>query len=257
MPEEVISVARLGHYSSQELEQYWREVTKRLGSETLIVKPRSDGCSAGVIRLHHARDLYTYVRCLEQELPFLPPDTFEHHHTIIEMSCDHHGDFLLEPCIITDYVRVEQQQLTHRRVTGWVEVTIGVLECSGHYHALNPSITVAEGAVLSLEEKFQGGTGINITPPPPSLMSPEHVALVRKYTEIVAKGLGIQNYARIDLFVELATGTVLVIEANSLPGITPSTVIFHQALAEMPTIIPREFFELLIGMRLGTAKLPE
>jgi hypothetical protein len=46
---------------------------------------------------------------------------------------------------------------------------------------------------------------------------------------------------------------MLVIEANSLPGLTPSTVIYHQALAEQNTlqqaIYPREFLELLIKLK--------
>jgi len=37
-----------------------------------------------------------------------------------------------------------------------------------------------------------------------------------------------------------------VIEINTLPGLTPSTVIYHQALAENPPIYPREFLEEII-----------
>jgi hypothetical protein len=53
----------------------------------------------------------------------------------------------------------------------WVEVTVGVLGRKGSMKALSPSITVKEsGHVLSLEEKFQGGTGVNLTPPPPQIV---------------------------------------------------------------------------------------
>jgi hypothetical protein len=53
----------------------------------------------------------------------------------------------------------------------WVEVTVGVLGRKGSMKALSPSGTVKEsGHVLSLEEKFQGGTGVNLTPPPAQIV---------------------------------------------------------------------------------------
>ena len=39
-------------------------------------------------------------------------------------------------------------------------------------HALSPSITIAESSILSVEEKFQGETGINITPPSEEIVRP-------------------------------------------------------------------------------------
>ena len=59
------------------------------------------------------------------------------------------------------YRRCESQprapdQLSHLPKEGWIELTVGILEQRGIYHAMNPSITVAEGAILSLEEKFKG-----------------------------------------------------------------------------------------------------
>lgn len=45
----------------------------------------------------------------------------------------------------------------------WLEVTVGVLGKKGEMYALNPSITVKEnGAILSLEEKFQGSLSSSI-----------------------------------------------------------------------------------------------
>jgi D-alanine-D-alanine ligase-like ATP-grasp enzyme len=113
--------------------------------------------------------------------------------------------------------------------------------------ALNPSITVASGDVLTVEEKFQGGTGVNITPPPQDFVSTEVCAEAKRRIEMVAKVLGIGGYARIDAFLKIATGEILVIEANSLPGLTPSTVIFHQALSENPPLYPRAFLERIIS----------
>ena len=51
---------------------------------------------------------------------------------------------------------------------------------------------------------------------------------------------------RIDAFAHTKTGEILVIEVNTLPGLTPSTVLYHQALAEDPPMYPRELLETLI-----------
>ena len=69
---------------------------------------------------------------------------------------------------------------------------------------------------------------------------------MRTRIERVAQRLGLRGYARIDAFVERRSGRVMVIEANTLPALTPSTVLFHQGLAESPPIMPRELLELLI-----------
>ena len=112
--------------------------------------------------------------------------------------------------------------------------------------ALSPSITIAEDTILSVEEKFQGGTGVNITPPPKEIISEKNLQKVKSLVEKVAEKVGIKGYGRIDIFVHLKTGNIIVIEINTLPGLTPSTVIYHQALAENPKIFPKEFLEKII-----------
>jgi D-alanine-D-alanine ligase-like ATP-grasp enzyme len=64
--------------------------------------------------------------------------------------------------------------------------------------------------------------------------------------EKVAKALGIKGYARIDAFMHIKTGELIIIEANTTPGLTPSTVIYHQALAEKPPMYPAQFLESVI-----------
>ena len=100
-------------------------------------------------------------------------------------------------------------------------------------------------ALFSVEENFRGH-GVNLTPPPPDILSARVVQQVRRRIERVAQQLGLRGYARIDAFVERRSGRVMVIEANTLPALTPSTVLFHQGLAESPPIMPRELLELLI-----------
>jgi len=57
--------------------------------------------------------------------------------------------------------------------------------------------------------------------------------------ELVARKLKIRGYSRIDAFMNTQTGELMIIEANTTPALTPSTVIFHQALTEKPQIYPK------------------
>ena len=132
-------------------------------------------------------------------------------------------------------------------------MTVGVLENNGIYHALSPSITVAQGSVLSLEEKFQGGTGVNLTPPPDRIVNNDQILQIKTNVEQAAKALGIEGYARIDIFFNVQSNQTMVIEANSLPGLTASTVIFHQALAENPSMNPQEFLSALVTLGISRA----
>jgi D-alanine-D-alanine ligase-like ATP-grasp enzyme len=42
------------------------------------------------------------------------------------------------------------------------------------------------------------------------------------------------------------TGAIMVIEVNTLPALTPSTVFYQQALEEKPSMYPRELLEKII-----------
>lgn len=232
--------------SKAKLMQLWHDLCQQLDSKTLIVKPQSDGCSSGIVHLFNDKDLATYCEALREGVSFIPPGSFKSQLVAIEMPLCTPNNLMFEKFIATDKLRVKGNQLKYQKVSGWVEMTIGIVEIHKKLHALNPSITVAEGEVLSLEEKFQGGTGINITPPPASILSDKLLQRVKRLALEVANRVGIEGYCRMDIFVELETGNIMVIEINSLPGLTPSTVLYHQALSEHPPIYPREFLELLV-----------
>ncbi len=241
----------------QDFAQLWDTLTKTYQVRHLIMKPQSDGCSAGVVRLTSAADLAKYAEFILSGADHIPAGELPEQHGIIELGAHQIDDFMLEAFIETDKILIQNNELQHTPKTGWLELTVGVLEQNGHYHSLSPSITVAEGSVLSLEEKFQGGTGINITPPPLELFSGAQITQIKRDIEKTAAALGIGNYARIDIFFNIRTNQMLVIEANSLPGLTPSTVIYHQALAETKPIYPREFLELLIKLKSHNVTLQQ
>ena len=233
-------------FKPEESKALWIYLRKRLNTKTLIVKPKDDGCSTGVAHLYREKDLENYFKYLKNIEKSIPAHTLKNQENIIEMPNQKVKEILFERFVETDTVRVSGDKLKYTMKSGWVEVTIGVLQKNDKMHAFNPSITIAEGEVLSLEEKFQGGTGINITPPPKEIIKPNVIKNTRKYAEKLAETIGIKDYARIDAFMNVSTGNLLVIEVNTLPGLTPSTVLYHQALAEKPSINPRELLEKII-----------
>lgn len=224
----------------------WERLCKELESEILLIKPRNDGCSAGIIKLYSWKDLERYMWFIKTKASIIPKNTFLNQPEAIELPTNPEQDFILEPFIQTDKIVISDNTLKHTWIDGWIELTVGVLETCGQYQSLNPSITISEREVLSLEEKFQGGTGINLTPPPTEIISFDACIKIKRDIEKIARVLGIENYARIDIFFNIKTNETIVIEANSLPGLTPSTVIYHQALAEVPPLNPIAFLECII-----------
>ena len=242
----VASVTAFGKFTALQFRRYWKHVQKTLGTHSLIVKPVGDGCSAGIARLFSHTDLETYIRYAARGSSQIPQGSLTEQHGIIEMPTARMNELMLERFIVTDKVKVIGSKLKWESKTDWIEITMGLLEQKGKLKAMNPSLTVALGNVLSLEEKFQGGTGINITPPPAPYVKPSALKKAKARMEKVAKILGISGYARIDAFMQRKTGELIIIEANTVPGLTPSTVIYHQALAEDKPLYPKELLETIV-----------
>ena len=135
--------------------------------------------------------------------------------------------FLVETLISRDgarhFLEITGGLLTHRREDGGRDIEV-----------FEASEALATGEVLSLEEKFLAGEGQNITPARYAADSAERQRIseeVKAELKRVAEVLNIEGYARIDAFVRVReTGAVevIIIEVNSLPGMTPATCIFHQ-----------------------------
>lgn len=231
------------------LEFVWDSLVELLKTKSLIVKPLSDGCSSGIVRLAHTDDLKKYLHLLNSDRPRILPGELSFVKSPVELPQSLPAFLLFESFILSDRPLIKGNELIWETKSGWVEVTVGVLGERGQMKAFKPSLTVASGEILSLEEKFQGGTGVNITPPPEPWVKRETWQKAQAKIEFVAEKLGINGFARIDAFLNVKTGDILVIEANSIPGLTPSTVIYHQALAENPPLSPTKFLESIVDHR--------
>lgn len=181
----------------------------------IVIKPLADGCSSGVCVLCNAEQFTTYVNLIKRGKVKVPPNTFTDQTQSIELPST--KLFILEP-----FIQTNQSE--------WIEMTYGVLEDTGVINILSGSQCLTEESILTVEEKFQGGTGTNLTPCP--LLTEEDAQHLKYLLKIAVKALGIENYARIDIFYHLKKKEVIVIEANTLPALTPSTVFYHQGLVE-------------------------
>lgn len=124
-----------------------------------------------------------------------------------------------------------------------IEVTTTVLGNDKDIRALLPTETPSKGEFLTIEEKFLPGDARMITPPG---LPEEEVEAIQRGCERAYRALGCRVYARVDAF--WIDHKLVILEVNTLPGVTPSTCVFHQA-AEAG-MNPREFFDRIIELSL-------
>jgi len=110
--------------------------------------------------------------------------------------------------------------------------------------ALPPTETPKKNNVLTVEEKFLPGNASMITPP--TGMSEEVVKKVKEEFVRAYKVLNLSVYSRIDAFWK--NDNLIILEPNTLPGVTPSTMVFHQA-AEAG-MNPTQFFDKIIELSI-------
>ena len=194
----------------------------------LIAKPADDGCSAAVRKIKSSAELHDFMAAIFRDQEFVPADLMRSLHIQINDEFPRKSELLIERFI-------DKEDADH-----FLEITGGMLTHINHqgettYEVFEPSESLAESEILSLEEKFLAGEGQNLTPPRFSKNPEQQVRIsqeVRKTLESVAKSLDVTGYCRIDAFVKIwNSGKVetVIIEVNSLPGMTPATCIYHQA----------------------------
>lgn len=220
----------------------------------LIAKPADDGCSSAVKKIKNRQQLEAYLKA-----SFRPE-----HEAIIDPS----SQVLLslkpgDPFPARPYVLIEEF-VAARGARRFLEITCGLLttlDQNGNlqYEIFPPSETPALGEVLSLEEKFLAGEGQNITPARFSddALENQHITqYIQQQLQHVAQLLQIEGYARIDAFVRVYDRMhieLIIIEINSLPGMTPATCIFHQAALHAYT--PYDFIDRILQYALQRQRL--
>ncbi len=210
----------------------------------LIAKPADDGCSSAVKKLDSRAELAAFTRLIFRDTEELDATDCATLKLSRGEEFPRKTEFVIETLIGPDgahtFLEVTGGLLTHRLPDGGIE-----------YEIFEASEALATGSVLSLEEKFLAGEGQNITPARYAPDSAERQRIseeVKRELRRVAEILHVEGYARIDAFVRVRTTgavEVIIIEVNSLPGMTPATCIFHQtALAGYS---PYEFIDQILA----------
>lgn len=124
---------------------------------------------------------------------------------------------------ITEALKWDKEVLIEEDLSNGIEITTTVLGNEKPF-ALLPTETPKKGAFLTLEEKFLPGDAQMITPPhlPKKAIEAIQAESVKAY-----QSLGLKVYTRIDAFWK--DKKLYILEPNTLPGVTPSTCVFHQA----------------------------
>ncbi|MCB1157257.1 MAG: D-alanine--D-alanine ligase [Leptospiraceae bacterium] len=107
------------------------------------------------------------------------------------------------------------------------EVSCGVLEKPGEeLFALPPTEIVPKNTFFDYEAKYTPGSTEEITP---ARISPELTRKVQDFALLAHKGLGCSAYSRTDFIIRDKTPYIL--ETNTLPGMTGTSLIPQQARA--------------------------
>lgn len=193
-----------------------------------IAKPVDDGCSSAVKKIKSFEEFEAFATLMFRSGEELDAKAAETLHIKPKEEFPKKQMILVEELISKNgakhFLEITGGMLTKFNSKGELE-----------YEVFEASEALAEGDILSLEEKFLAGQGQNITPArySPNPKDRQHISdKVKQELGKAAKALGVVGYCRIDAFVRIFDPNkieVIFIEVNSLPGMTPATCIYHQA----------------------------
>ena len=213
--------------SEYESQSDWHSSIESRFTYPFIIKPVDDGCSSAVVLVKSRVQLDTYLQAIFRA----EEDLASHLRTALHLAVNE--EFPIKPVVLIEsligsndavlFMEITGGMLYHRQQDGSVEIEV-----------FEPSEVLAGEEILSLEEKFLAGQGQNLTPARFSTDPDEYQRIaneVKLTLKHAAELLEVQGYCRIDAFVRIyKDGRVetIIIEINSLPGMTPATCIFHQ-----------------------------
>lgn len=218
-----------------------------------IAKPVDDGCSSAVKKIKNFKEFEAFCQLIFRTTEELDA------RAALTLHIKAKEEFPQKQVILVEEL-ISKKDALH-----FLEVTGGMLtryDSNGEisYEVFEASEALADGDVLSLEEKFLAGQGQNITPARYAKDVNQRQTVseqVKSTLGAAAKVLGVTGYCRIDAFVRVFADCrteVVFIEVNSLPGMTPATCIFHQAAIN--NYKPYEFIDSILEFgkkRLVTA----
>ncbi len=217
-----------------------------------IAKPVDDGCSSAVKKIKTLEEFEAFCTLIFRTAEDLDAKAAE------KLHIKPKEEFPQKQVILVEELISKKDALHFLEITGGMLTKLnknGEIE----YEVFEASEALADGEILSLEEKFLAGQGQNITPARYAKDAKDRQKVsdqVKAALGGAAKALGVTGYCRIDAFVRVFADCrteVIFIEVNSLPGMTPATCIFHQAAIN--NYKPYEFIDKILDFgkeRLAT-----
>ena len=208
-----------------------------------IAKPVDDGCSSAVKKIKTLAEFEAFCKLIfrtTEEFDTIAAET---------LHIKPKEEFPQKQVILVEEL-ISKKEAAH-----FLEITGGMLTRYNkngelEYEVFEASEALADGEILSLEEKFLAGQGQNITPARYAKSNTDRQKVsdqVKAALGGAAKALGVTGYCRIDAFVRVyddCRAEIIFIEVNSLPGMTPATCIFHQAAIN--NYKPYEFIDRIL-----------
>lgn len=208
-----------------------------------IAKPVDDGCSSAVKKIKTFAEFEAFCKLIFRSTEEFDPVAANTLHIKPKEEFPQKQVVLVEELIskkdAEHFLEITGGMLTRYNRNGELE-----------YEVFEASEALADGEILSLEEKFLAGQGQNITPARYAKSATDRQKIsdqVKAALGGAAKVLGVTGYCRIDAFVRVyadCRAEVIFIEVNSLPGMTPATCIFHQAAIN--NYKPYEFIDKIL-----------
>ncbi|MGM9575695.1 MAG: D-alanine--D-alanine ligase [Oscillospiraceae bacterium] len=120
--------------------------------------------------------------------------------------------------------RFEARVLVERYVKGR-ELTVGVMDG----RAMPVIEIIPKSGWYDYKNKYQAGLTEELCPAP---LSPEDTDRVQRLAERVAEALMIDVYCRADFLMDESNGQLYCLEANTLPGMTPTSLVPQMGAAQ-------------------------
>jgi D-alanine-D-alanine ligase len=151
-------------------------------------------------------------------------------------------------------LQTEEKVLVQERIIGR-EVSCGVIEIpdgkSWKQESLFPTEIVPNQEFFDFEAKYRSGMSEEITPPE---MDPTWIQKIRDLSLLAHRVLGCRGYSRTD-FIVTEDGTPWILETNTLPGMTGTSLIPQQAGYSKISMV--DLFTWLIQRSLGNPNRPK
>lgn len=119
--------------------------------------------------------------------------------------------------------KYERTVLVEKKVSGR-EFSVGVLGD----RALPPIEIVPKSGFYDYANKYQSGQTTEICP---ASLTPEQLDRISDYAVRTHRALGLGSYSRVDFILDTETDDFVCLEANALPGMTPTSLLPQEAAA--------------------------